>query len=142
MSVTTGHHHVRERCGDVRLGCLRSCSIVHTPTLQLFLLADKVFIRRYTGECTGGKEIRMYEGNRDNPGSAEERASRCSTACLAKKAPLSGSWSGFVAKGFIVRPTDGSCYCENSDSVTCPRDYKYGYERYDWGSSRDHASGP
>ncbi len=85
------------------------------------------------GECTDGSEIRMYEGNGDNPGSAEEQAMRCSEACLHKKEPLSGSWADFVAKGFIVVPTTGRCYCESSDGYTCVR--KTDYDHYTWEST-------
>ena len=92
-----------------------------------------MFYKVFDGECTG-PEIRMYEGNGDNPGSEQERASRCSKACKAKKAALSGTWSGFVAKGFAVVPGTGRCYCESSDSNVCTR-VQNDYDRYDWGAA-------
>ena len=89
----------------------------------------------FDGECYSGKEIRMFEGNGDNPGTAEERTARCSNACLSRQKPLEGTWTGFVAKGFIVIPTSGRCYCESSDSETCKRT-KDAYDRYDWKTPR------
>merc|ERR1712159_761510 len=87
----------------------------------------------FDGECADGKEIRMYEGNGDNPGSPEERAVRCSNACRTKKKALSGSWTGFVAKGFVVVPTTGRCYCESADGFNCKLTSNT-YDRYDWRS--------
>ena len=84
----------------------------------------------FDGEC-GGEEIRMYEGNGDNDGTAEEQIHNCAVACDSKKAPLSGSWDGFVATGFIIE-SSGRCYCESPDSATCSR-HANGYDRYDWG---------
>ena len=76
----------------------------------------------------------MYEGNGDNPGTAQERAVRCSQACRSKKKALSGSWDGFVAKGFVVVPTSGRCYCETSSGLVCKR-VSNNYDRYEWKSS-------
>ena len=73
----------------------------------------------------------MYEGNGDNEGSATERVARCSAACLAKKKPLTGSWTNFVANGFVVIPTSGRCYCESSDAFTCAQESDV-YDRYVW----------
>ena len=73
----------------------------------------------------------MYEGNGDNEGTVEEQIHNCAVACDSKKSPLSGSWDGFVAKGFIIYST-GRCYCESPDSATCTR-HANGYDRYDWG---------
>ena len=92
-----------------------------------------MFHKVFDGECKG-PEIRMYEGNGDNPGSEQQRASRCAQACNSKKVPLSGSWRGFAAKGFVVIPGSGRCYCESSDSKVCPR-VKSRYDRYDWGAA-------
>ena len=124
------------------LGTTRASSIVHTfacrfaPICQPFWLAEiTIHIKIFKGECADGKEIRMYKGNGDNPGTAEERALRCSEACRNKKTPLSGTWTNFVANGFVVQPTDGSCYCENSESLTCKRgSTSSAYYRYDWKS--------
>ena len=102
------------------LGCW--CPAVHTA-----------FHKMFDAECTSGSEIRMYAGNGDNPGTSAQRASRCSEACLTKKTPLSGSWISFVARGFIVYPTSGRCYCENANSATCSKNAN-GYDRYDWGT--------
>ena len=98
--------------------------------------AGTAYHKVFDGECTG-TEIRMYEGNGDNQGTANQRALRCSEACLTQKTPLNGvSWSGFVALGFIVIPSGssaGRCYCEaqHSDS-SCTRRTNT-YDRYDWG---------
>ena len=89
------------------------------------------FLKVFDGECTDGSEIRMYEGNGDNDGSVEERVSRCSAACRAKKKPLTGSWDDFVANGFIITPSNGRCYCESSDAFTCERKSNE-YDRYVW----------
>ena len=101
-----------------------------------FSLADITnHIKIFKGECSDGKEIRMYEGNGDNPGSAEERALRCSAACRSKKKPLSGTWTNFVATGFIVIPTNGRCYCESSETFKCKRSASTSpYYRYIWSS--------
>merc|ERR1712028_68273 len=79
-----------------------------------------------------GAEIRMYEGNGDNEGTAEEQIQNCAEACDSKKDPLSGSWTEFIATGFIIKP-GGRCYCESPDSDTCSRILQVnGYVRYDW----------
>ena len=88
--------------------------------------------KKFSGYCEDADEIKLYEGNGDNDGSVDERVARCSAACRAKKKPLSGSWTGFVAKGFTVVPTSGKCYCERSDSATCKRKQDGKYTRYDW----------
>ena len=95
----------------------------------------KKYIKIFDGECYSGSEIRMFEGNGDNDGTPEERTARCSNACLSRQKPLEGTWTGFVAKGFIVIPTSGRCYCESSDSETCKRT-KDAYDRYDWKTPR------
>ena len=88
--------------------------------------------KMFDGECNGGTEIRMYEGDADNPGTDEySRIQACADACLNKKTPLSGSWSGFVAKGFIVT-VSGRCYCENIDSSSCSIYNQRYYDRYDF----------
>ena len=97
------------------------------------------YIKIFKGECADGKEIRMYQGNGDNPGTAEERTLRCSEACRNKKTPLSGSWAdfGFVANGFVVNPANGHCVCESSHSLTCKRgSTSSSYYRYDWKAPR------
>ena len=105
----------------VLLLCLM-CAYVH---------GSPPFVKMFDGEC-GGAEIRMYEGNGDNPGTKEQRAARCSEACLSKKKALSGSWTGFTAKGFVAQPTTGRCYCESTDSKTCTKNAVNAYIRYDW----------
>ena len=108
-------------------------SISHAPAARSFPPVSE-YIKVFDGECSDGSEIRMYEGDGDNPGSAEERALRCSEACLHKKEPLSGSWTDFIAKGFIVASTTGECFCESSDAFTCTR-HSNAYDRYAWESS-------
>ena len=88
-------------------------------------------VKIFDGECDGGKEEKMFEGRGagDNDGTAEEQASKCSEACLTNK--------NFDWKGFIVRPTDGRCFCETADSTTCSRyrgQWALHYDRYDWTS--------
>ena len=117
-------------CGDASSSL--PCPLT-LPVSRSFSPADVAHSKKFDGECSDGSEIRMYEGNGDNPGTAEERAIRCSAACRAKKSPLSGSWSGFVAEGFIVIPTTGRCYCESSASADCSRGSSTSeYDRYDW----------
>ena len=41
---------------------------------------------RFKGECSSGKESRMFEGNGDNDGTDEEKTQRCYEACKNKKA--------------------------------------------------------
>ena len=90
-------------------------------------------IKVFDGECSDGSEIRMYNGGGDNPGSAADKAVRCSAACRVQKKPLAGSWTKFVALGFIVDPKSGRCWCESSDAFTCKRgSSKSSYDRYDW----------
>ena len=92
-------------------------------------------VQIFKGECSDGKEIRMYEGNGDNPGTAEERTVRCSASCRAQMKPLTGTWTNFVATGFIVIPTNGRCYCESSNALTCKRSASTSpYYRYIWSS--------
>ena len=91
----------------------------------------------FDGECDG-PEIRM--ANQDTSGTKQEQASRCSEACATKKQPLKGSWSGFVAKGFITNLKNGACFCEAANSESCTRQATDGYARYDWGAS-DRLSG-
>lgn len=103
-----------------------------------FAPAGTFWTKIFDGEC-GGAEIRMYESDADNPGNTlETRNEACATACLTKKAALSGSWSGFTALGFIIYQPEGGhsasgrCYCE-SPASTCSRVAAGGgYVRYDW----------
>ena len=124
-------------CGPAWLCCpcltARLTESVALSTVRSLSRADLAHSKKFDGECADGSEIRMYEGNGDNPGTAEERAIRCSAACKSKKKALSGSWDGFVAKGFVVIPTTGRCYCESSHSLTCKRSPGTNpYDRYDW----------
>ena len=76
------------------------------------------FAFAHDGECRAGTEIRMYEGNGDNTGSTfEEKLQNCFEACRDKKSPLTGSWTGFEAKGFVMA-SSGRCYCENAESTS------------------------
>jgi len=90
----------------------------------------------FHGECDGA-EIRMYEGNGDNEGTVYERLHNCAVACYSKMTPLSGSWTGFDVKGFVILESSshtGRCYCESSNSNTCSR-VANDYDRYDWSPS-------
>jgi len=93
----------------------------------------------FNGSCKdkSGKEIRMYDGSSDNPGTPAEQAKKCSAACVNKKKPTFGSWTGFTAKGFIVNvspESNGRCYCESEASATCKRKKSSSWKRYDWTS--------
>jgi hypothetical protein len=83
-------------------------------------------------ECTNGKEIRMFDGDGDNEGTVAEMVYKCSRACLSKKNPTYGSWTGFVPKGFIVRHDNGRCWCEDADSNSCSKEPEEHYRRYDF----------
>ena len=91
----------------------------------------------FEGECSGGAEIRMWEGNGDNPGTQEERVAKCEEACRTRKAALSGTWDGFDLQGFIVTYTTGRCYCESDISTTCTHANINLYYRYDWDDTFD-----
>ena len=98
------------------------------------------YVKIFDQECDGA-EIRMYEGRDDNPGwNFETRTRACATACTTKKTPLSGSWDGFTATGFIVYDdsggsTEGRCFCEESSSTTCSRVGSSAYKRHDFAPS-------
>ena len=104
-------------------------------------------VKIFDGHCQesgDGHYKMMFKGKAegdDNPGTAEQRINRCSEACLSKKTPVKGSWTGFVAKGFIVITDSkndyaGRCFCSSLPSFTCKRPNegsKIQYVRYDWG---------
>ncbi|GMI57925.1 hypothetical protein ScalyP_jg12098 [Parmales sp. scaly parma] len=70
----------------------------------------------HDGECSAGSNIQMYYGgDNDNSGTNEQKLDNCAKACTDKKSPLSGSWDGFTAKGFIMT-SDGQCWCESAQS--------------------------
>ena len=76
------------------------------------------FAFAHDGECRAGTEINMYEGNGDNTGSTyEAKLQNCFEACRDKKTPLTGSWTGFDAKGFVMSNT-GRCHCEDAESTS------------------------
>jgi hypothetical protein len=90
-----------------------------------------IYQKAFDGEC-GGEELLMFEGDGDNEGTVEERTHNCAVACESKQTPLTGSWSGFEAKGFVINlESSGRCFCESAESATCSR-VENGYERYDW----------
>jgi len=97
--------------------------------------APHAFVFAFDGECTG-TELRMYEGNGDNAGSANERRNKCAKACAEKKPSLSStSWDdidGQDITGFIVSPTSGRCYCEVPASQDCSKSLSSTYDRYDF----------
>lgn len=104
------------------------------------------------GTCDNGKGIMIFEGDTgkgpyiggDNPGSPEERVSRCSAACREKKNPKNqqGTWTNFVADGFIVIPGNkthyaGRCYCTSGRNLSCDTKQDSSsleYDRYGWRS--------
>ena len=95
-----------------------------------------------TGECdTGDRELRMFEGNGDNPctGDHYDCRQRCADACSNKKIPLhdtgSGGWATFNSVDFLIATTGtGRCFCVDSDYATCGK-YKnhHAYKTYKFG---------
>ena len=69
----------------------------------------------HDGECSAGSNIKMLNGGNDNTGTNEQKLDNCAKACTDKISPLSGSWDGFTAKGFIMT-SDGQCWCESAQS--------------------------
>ena len=94
---------------------------------------DVQYVKVFDGECDNGSELRMYNGNGDNPGkTADDRVAACSHACITKKTPATGEWKDFLPKGFIVNATNGRCYCESWDVFTCKLKSSDFYDRYNW----------
>ncbi|GMI59611.1 hypothetical protein ScalyP_jg169, partial [Parmales sp. scaly parma] len=92
-------------------------------------------------DCSG-PELRMYEGNGDNPGSSyEEKLDACFNSCISENTPLNGAtWSGYNAIGFTMTP-GGRCYCESQEvSSTCAASGST-YQRYDYSSCASCGSG-
>ena len=96
----------------------------------------------FDGEC-GGAEFRKYYHaitNDANPGTTvAERVKYCAKTCDGFNVPSSAGGPGGVAKGFIVMPERGVCWCEPQDSSTCTRAMdptrdaaNTGYDRYDF----------
>ena len=87
------------------------------------------------GLCTSGKGvgIRMYEGNGDNEGTAQERTDRCALACFYQRTALKyGPWSRRAdAIGFGVR-TNGRCYCQHEAFSGCKKQYTTTYTAYEF----------
>ena len=86
------------------------------------------FVKAFEGECADSRQLLMYVGGGDNPGGNDDDmlAFHCSKACLDRKYPLSGSWFGFEAAGFVVRSSRdsvsfGRCACDSAASITCAR---------------------
>jgi hypothetical protein len=99
--------------------------------------APHAFVFSFDGECNGGLELLMYEGNGDNPGTTSDgRRNMCAKACAEMKPSLSSTtWQkidddGVEVTGFIVMPS-GRCWCEVPDSKTCTRNTASSYDRYD-----------
>ena len=94
---------------------------------------DVPYVKVFDGECNNGSELRMYDGNGDNPGkTAEDKVAACSHACITKRKPLNGKWDDFIPKGFIVNPASGRCHCESWDVFTCELKSNDFYDRYNW----------
>jgi len=128
-SCTAGKHFVEPESECVQNVCScangvpargTACTTDHTPYQKMF-----------EGECPG-PEIRMFEGHADNPGVDEySRIQACAGACLNKDPPITGTWSDFVAKGFVVSGS-GRCYCESTASLNCGTYNENSYDRYDF----------
>ena len=94
------------------------------------------------GECNGAETLKYYHQsqNNANPGTTvAERVKYCAEACDGFNVPGNAGGPGGVAKGFIVTPGAGVCWCEPNDSSTCPRTMdptrdaaNTGYDRYDF----------
>ena len=73
----------------------------------------------FDGECVGPELLKFYHAitSNANPGTnTAERVQNCANACFGVNVPGSG-----VAKGFVVTPDTGVCWCESQDSSTCTR---------------------
>jgi len=95
---------------------------------------DRKFRKVFDGNCIGGKEIRMYTDDGDNPGKDQKSWTEyCSRACTRRQQGTAGDkWIGFNLHGFIVNPKTGQCWCEGESSDKCPRNSKSGFIRYDF----------
>ena len=94
------------------------------------------YFKVFDGECKG-RQLRMFEGNGDNPGSSEQRIAACAHACQDKKTPVgyhAYGWSGFHLRGVMVDTSNGRCYCEEQPSTCKDQNSIYAnqYDRYDW----------
>ena len=77
------------------------------------------------GECADDPDLRMFDGNGDNEGTAAERTARCAWACLDKQKPLreisNTCADGFAREGAgMCLATVGYCSpasCENLGAV-------------------------
>ena len=91
------------------------------------------------------KSDKWVSGKCESTINHQQKLDNCGNACLDKKSPLSGSWTGFTAKGFIMTES-GRCYCESAESTTeaqmssdscasggggCGRQSCGSYKRYD-----------
>ena len=79
----------------------------------------------FYGECTSGSNIRMYEGNGDNPGTTQERTDKCAAACFNEKTALGyGPWSARdPAVGYALTTNNGRCYCNHENFGRCSKDH-------------------
>ena len=76
--------------------------------------------------------IRVYDGDGDNEGTAQERTDRCAAACFHKRTPLAyGPWSSRGgAVGFGLG--GGRCYCNHAKFASCPKAYASSYKAYEF----------
>ena len=97
-------------------------------------MLDRKFRKVFEGNCIGGKEIKMYNDDSDNPG--KDFASwtkECGRACSRRQKSIGGhKWPGFILHGFIVNPKTGQCWCEGEPSDKCPKNTKSGFIRFDY----------
>ena len=95
---------------------------------------------RGRGECEG-PELLMYRGDGDNDGSDAKKIARCAERCRSKDTTYSdsdkikdkpASWDDFNLDGFIVKLSNGRCYCEQPCPTLSPSLYADGsyYLRY------------
>jgi len=126
-------------CSHFSSRCEKTKTVKNAHAERVKDLTKKIF----EGHCDPSGYLHMFE-NSDNPGkTVEQRVSQCAAACLSKKTPLGAgtakSWTGFVAKGFIVitdpkygSSSVGRCHCASADSSTCKRQTLTPFVRYDF----------
>jgi|OM-RGC.v1.016000863 hypothetical protein len=71
------------------------------------------YYKIFDGECKGSNEF-LGLHQKDNNGDWKTLKNNCAVACKNKKSP-----QGKEAKGFIVKKTDGRCFCETDESKNC-----------------------
>ena len=142
-SCPSGRYNDDDATNDSLHSSVSSCSCCEAGTYYNAILGFNIVEGAH--DCDG-VELRMYEGNGDNPGSThEEKLQACFEACRDKRTPLNAgngaeySWDVYDAIGFVMS-SSGRCYCEEqvvSSDNTCYADN--GYQRYNYHSEGSSA---